>query len=107
MWQGNFPAQQPGTEEFIIGLKKPETAPAILGEHLKKRMDEQYRAGRSNEWWEWWQWMADGYDSWDRAETLTRLYRKNEAVSYFVDHLSRVATIAAPMIDATLTQQGP
>jgi hypothetical protein len=100
-----FEAQQSMTKGFIIGFKKPEIAPAILGGQLKKRMNEQYRAGRSSEWWEWNQWMADGHANWDSPETLIRLHQKDEAVSYFVDHLSWIATIAAPAIDAALTEQ--
>ena len=94
-----FEAQQANPRWIIIGIHKPETAAAIGGGSLKHLMDQRYMPGASNVWWEWYRKMDDGYDDWDNAATLMKLYRKDEAVAYFVRHPRTIAEIASPEID--------
>jgi len=94
-----FEAQQANPRWIVIGIHKPETAAAIGGGSLKHLMDQQYMPGASNVWWEWYRKMDDGYDDWDNAATLVKLYRRPESVEYFVRHLRTIAEIAGPEID--------
>jgi predicted nucleotidyltransferase len=93
---GFYPSS-PGPKRFIIGIVKPPQAQPIP--NLKKAIEERYRPGQANAGWEWWQWIGDGYGDWDNAETLMTLYRQDEAIQYFCDHLKRLKEIASPFID--------
>lgn len=68
---------------------------------LKKRLDEEYLAGRSTDYSEWWQYAQKFWD-WTTLPTLLALWRGNDAVDYFVENLKRITSIAVPLIDAAV-----
>ena len=70
--------------------------------HLKAAIDASYKPGQANAEWEWWQWIGDGYGDWDNERTLIQLYRQDEAIQYFCDHLKRLKDIASPFIDGAV-----
>ena len=86
-----------GPKGFIIGIVKPPQAQPIP--NLKTEIEARYRPGQANEGWEWWQWIGGDYGNWDNERTLIQLYRQDEAIQYFCDHLARLKDIASPFID--------
>ena len=95
-----FYPDQSGPKGFIIGIRKPPQAQPIP--NLKAAIDASYKPGQANAEWEWWQWIGDGYGDWNNERTLIQLYRQDEAIQYFCDHLKRLKDIASPFIDGAV-----
>jgi predicted nucleotidyltransferase len=95
-----FYPDQDGPKAFIIGIVKPPQAQPIP--NLKAAVDASYRPGQANAEWEWYRGIDDGYGDWNNEETLMRLYRQDEAIKYFRDHLARLKEIASPFIDGAV-----
>jgi hypothetical protein len=78
---------------LAVRCKNRDVLPADTADQLKAALDEQYGQGRSTVISLWWKSVDKRYADWGSHETLVQLYRKGEALVYFVGHLEKVATV--------------
>lgn len=90
-----------GPRNFIIGVTN-------AWERIKRRADEgriaavmqeEYRLGRTSNWWPWYLFVSRPYVDWTVFEALEKLHQGSEAVDYFVTELMKVARLAAAVLD--------
>lgn len=103
-WKGDysigFSCERRLARGFIIGVAKNDKIEPIGGGKLKEVLDENYIKGLASKNWEWYRWLEPPYLNWDNEDVLIKmLFKKEEAVNYFREHLLRIKEIASPLID--------
>jgi hypothetical protein len=102
-WRDNYEigisSERYGARGFIIGVKKNEKSQPIDGGKLKSLIDDKYKPGSASPLWEWYQWIEYIYGNWDNEEILIKMYKKDEAVNYFKEHILRIKEIVEPVVD--------
>lgn len=61
-------------------------------------LNEKYKKGRKA-YSDWWQYVDQEYINWMSEETLLKLYRQEEMVTYFVEQFVKMKDIIEPIIE--------
>ena len=62
-----------------------------LHERVKKAIDQEYKLGEIGDPSFWYKYVDKAYSHWGSEDATLLLYRQGEAVTYFVDHLEKLA----------------
>ncbi len=72
-------------------MKKPLNA-------VNQALNEQYKKGRKAVS-DWWQYVDHDYRNWTHDETLVKLYRQEEMITYLIEQFIKIKTVIEPIID--------
>jgi hypothetical protein len=89
----------PEGKSFYWGIRKSKDAPFADGGGVARELHASYPKGKSDAEWEWWVWVDEEFKDLDNVETLIKLQAKQEALSYFQDHLMRIIEIVDPILE--------
>lgn len=84
-------------DHLRIGVCKPEGSHPIVG--LKQQLDENFRPGKSDEWWEWWVDLDEDIRDWNKTETLLRLYPNDREGAIVEGVMSRLVSCYRKIFD--------
>ena len=78
-------------------IKKPINA-------VTQALNEQYKKGRkgADVASDWWQYVDQDYRTWTHDETLVKLYRQEEMVTHFKEHIIKMKAIIEPIVDGEI-----
>lgn len=86
---GNFHFYAMRNSEVI---KKPLTA-------VYQALNEQYKKGRKGTVSDWYQYVDHDYLNWTHDETLVKLYRQEEMVTYLIQQFIKMKSVIEPIVD--------
>jgi hypothetical protein len=75
-------------------------APAVR-EELKRAVDAGYAVGKASDYSLWYRYIDKAYAPWGAGDAMLRLYRKGEAVTYFVGHLEQLVRVLEKALGAS------
>jgi hypothetical protein len=81
----------------ILKEKTPGT-PRLNWGHIKQALDERFAVGKANASCRWMSPVDHAYRNWYNPETLLKLWKKDEAATYFTNRLAAIMGIVTSVL---------
>jgi hypothetical protein len=89
-----------GPSGLYFYIWRSPTGTKSVGAALKQTLDGKYPGGRSGAENPWWKTVEQPpYGDWTSEEALMSLWKKDEAVKYYVERLLIICQLASPLVD--------
>ena len=91
---GQFTVELSGDETGYpkkVFLAVHSASASVRREPIKAIIDDLYATGKPTDYSLWYRYIDKAYSNWGSEDSTLLLYRKGEAVDYFVGHLERLA----------------
>jgi hypothetical protein len=75
-----------------------EGPPKINWGRVKQELDRRFAVGQGNETCRWMSLVDHAYRNWYDQETLLKLWKKDEAATYFTNRLAAIMGIVASVV---------
>jgi hypothetical protein len=76
---------------MYFAVRSDPSVAVELTEHVRDTVNAAYLKGHRGDPSFWYKYVDKAYTSWGSADATLLLYRKGEALTYFVDHLEKLA----------------